>query len=92
MISDRFLLESTGSWQESTGKNPKNFQPEYCFYVPAISGVFLQDPVTGIFVLGSWRFYHSRFGFLDLQNPKIRIFLLENTSEKIRSDTAQSGS
>jgi hypothetical protein len=24
----------------------KNFRPEYCFHVPAISGVSLQDPVT----------------------------------------------
>jgi len=24
-------------------KNPENFRPEYCFHVPAISGVFLQD-------------------------------------------------
>jgi len=56
-----------GSWQEYTGKNPDNFRPEYCFHVPAISGVSLQDtvtfphlscrilrdPVTGIFDLGS---------------------------------------
>jgi hypothetical protein len=27
-------------------KNPDNFESEYCFHVPAISGVFLQDPVT----------------------------------------------
>jgi len=46
MISRRFLTESTGSWQESTGKNPDNFRPKYCFRVPAISGVFLEDPVT----------------------------------------------
>jgi hypothetical protein len=52
MISDRFLTESAGSWQEYTGKNPDNFRPEYCFDVPAIPGVFLQDPVTGIFDLG----------------------------------------
>jgi hypothetical protein len=44
--SDRFLPEITGSWRESSGKNPKNFQSEYCFYIPAISSVFLQDPVT----------------------------------------------
>jgi hypothetical protein len=41
LLSTRFPLESTGSWQESSGKNPDNFQPEYCFHVPAISGVFL---------------------------------------------------
>jgi hypothetical protein len=27
-------------------KNPKNFRPEYCSHVSAISGAFLQDPVT----------------------------------------------
>jgi hypothetical protein len=31
---------------EITGKNPGNSQPEYCFHVPGISRVFLQDPVT----------------------------------------------
>jgi hypothetical protein len=46
MLSARFLLESTGSWQESAGKNPNNFRPEYCFHIPAISGVFLRDTVT----------------------------------------------
>jgi hypothetical protein len=65
MISGRFLAKNTGSWQESTGKNLDRFRPEYCFHVPAISGVFLQDtltfphlscrimrdPVAGIFVL-----------------------------------------
>jgi hypothetical protein len=29
-----------------TGKNPKNFRPEYCFHVPSISEVFLPNPVT----------------------------------------------
>jgi hypothetical protein len=29
---------------EIIGKNPKNFWPEYCFHVPAISGVFLPEP------------------------------------------------
>jgi hypothetical protein len=46
MISGRFLPESRGSWQESTGKNLDNFWPEYCFHVPAISGVFLQETMT----------------------------------------------
>jgi hypothetical protein len=46
MLPARFLLESTGSWQESTGKNPKIFRPEYCFHVPVISGAFLQNMVT----------------------------------------------
>jgi hypothetical protein len=27
------------------GKNPENFRPVYCFHVPEISGVFLQDKV-----------------------------------------------
>jgi hypothetical protein len=45
MLSTRLLAESTGSWQESTGKNPDNFRPEYCFHVSAISGAFLQNPV-----------------------------------------------
>jgi hypothetical protein len=42
-FSARFLSESTESWQESTEKNPDNFRPEYCFHVPAISDVFMQD-------------------------------------------------
>jgi hypothetical protein len=46
MLSAGFLPESTGIWQESSGKNPKTFRPEYCFHIPAISGSFLQDPVT----------------------------------------------
>ena len=53
MISDRFLPESTGNWSEFIGKNPRNFRWEYCFHVPAISGAFLQDPVT--FPLLSYR-------------------------------------
>ncbi len=31
---------------EIIGKNPGNSRPEYCFHVPGISRVFLQDPVT----------------------------------------------
>jgi hypothetical protein len=46
MLSARFLPEITGSWQESTGKNPSNIRPEYCFHVIAISGAFLKDTVT----------------------------------------------
>jgi hypothetical protein len=46
MLSARSLPESVGSWKEPGGKNPDNVRPEYCFHVPAISGVFLQDPVT----------------------------------------------
>jgi hypothetical protein len=66
MISDRFLSESTSNWQEFTGKNPKNFRPEYYFHFRGISGAFpwdtvtflhlscriSQDMVAGIFVLG----------------------------------------
>ncbi len=51
IISGRFLPEITGSWQESTGKNPDDFRPEYCFHFrcfPAGSDgfltSFLQDP------------------------------------------------
>jgi hypothetical protein len=73
MISDRFLPESTGNWQEFTGKNPKNFRPEYCFHFRGISGAFPRDTVTfphlscripqdmvaGIFVLGTYSCCHS---------------------------------
>jgi hypothetical protein len=52
---------------EFAGKNPKAFRPEYCFQVPLISNAFLQEPaffpgnscrfrqnpVTGMFDLGS---------------------------------------
>ncbi len=31
---------------EIIGKNPVNSRPEYCLHVPAISRVFLHDPVT----------------------------------------------
>jgi len=48
MISGPFLPESIGSWQESTGKESKNFRPEYCFHVPVTFGDFLQDSVAGI--------------------------------------------
>ena len=49
-ISDRFLPESTGILQESTEKNPDNSRPEYCFHIPAISGIFLQDPVSFLYL------------------------------------------
>jgi hypothetical protein len=48
MISGWFLPESTGSWQESTGKNSDNFRSKYCFHAPAVSGVFLQDLMARI--------------------------------------------
>jgi hypothetical protein len=38
--------------RNSPGKNPDNFQLEYCFHVAAISGVFLQNPVARIIDLG----------------------------------------
>ncbi len=46
MISDQFLPKSTGSSHESTGKNPDNFRPEYCFHFRGIFGVFLRDTAT----------------------------------------------
>jgi hypothetical protein len=39
MIFGQSLPESTGSWRESTGKNPDNFRSEYCFHAPEIFGV-----------------------------------------------------
>jgi hypothetical protein len=39
-----FLAEITRKWSEFTGKNPETFQPDYCFQVPLISGVFLLEP------------------------------------------------
>jgi hypothetical protein len=65
MLSARFLQESTGSWQESVGKNPDNFRPEYCFYVLAISSIFLLDTVT--FPHLSWRISRDPLaGIIDL--------------------------
>jgi hypothetical protein len=52
MSSGRFMAERTGRWQEFTRKNPDNFRLKYCFHIPAICGVFLQDPVTEMFDLG----------------------------------------
>ena len=46
MISDRFLLESTGNWSESTGKKSNKFPVGILLPLPAISGAFLWDPVT----------------------------------------------
>jgi hypothetical protein len=64
MFFARFLPESTGSWQESTGRKTKNFPAGIllpcssdfrCF--PAGYGdfpaSFLQDPVAGIIDLGN---------------------------------------
>ncbi|UJR30632.1 hypothetical protein I4U23_018156 [Adineta vaga] len=35
-------------------KNWESFQQEYCFHVPAISDIFLQDPETETSVLDYW--------------------------------------
>jgi hypothetical protein len=43
--SCQFPVLSYRNWAEMIGKSPKNFRPEYCFHVPAISGVFLPEPV-----------------------------------------------
>jgi hypothetical protein len=43
--SCQFSVLSYRNWTEMIGKSPKNFRPEYCFHVPAISGVFLPEPV-----------------------------------------------
>jgi hypothetical protein len=51
MISVRFLEKNTGSSQEFTRKNPYDFRLKYCFHIPAICGVFLQDPLAGMFDL-----------------------------------------
>jgi hypothetical protein len=45
-IPNIFLCFTAGNGRKATGKNQKNSRPEYCFHVPSISGVFLQDPVT----------------------------------------------
>jgi hypothetical protein len=46
MISDRFLPESTENWLESTGKKSRKIPVGMLLPRPAISGAFLQDPVT----------------------------------------------
>jgi hypothetical protein len=75
-----FLLESTGIRQESIGKNPNNFRSEYCFHVPAISGVFLQDPVT--FPHLSCRIPRNLVaGIIDLGTLKICISKYENSND-----------
>jgi hypothetical protein len=39
-----FLCFPAETGQKSSEKNPKIFQWEYCFHVPAISGTFLPEP------------------------------------------------
>jgi hypothetical protein len=54
IFSENFRSVSDGKHRklaEIHRKNPDNFRPEYYFHVLAISGVFLQDPVAGIFDL-----------------------------------------
>ncbi len=68
MLSVQFLHESTGMWEESARKNPDNFRPEYCFYVPPIPGVFLQDPA------GSGARNH-RPGWITIFYVRIKIHL-----------------
>jgi hypothetical protein len=46
IFSDDFRPEGTGSGQEFRAKNLGSFRPEYCFHVPVMSSVFLQDTVT----------------------------------------------
>ncbi len=49
IFSDDFLPISVRKHKKLAGihrKNPHHFRPEYCFHVPAISGVFLPDTVT----------------------------------------------
>ena len=43
LISDLFLLEPTEFSLEFIGKNPSIFLSKYCFRIPVISNVFLQD-------------------------------------------------
>jgi hypothetical protein len=64
MISGRFLPESTGNWQKSTGKNPEDFRSEIRFHVPEISGVFLQDQMTFAHLSAGFGGRNHRHGFL----------------------------
>jgi hypothetical protein len=73
-----FRSESTGNWQESTGKNPDNFWPEYCFHVPALSGVFVHDPVT-------WPHLSCRI----LRGPVAEIFILEDEINRKQDEINQ---
>jgi hypothetical protein len=63
MISDQFLPESTGSWQESTGKKSEKLSVEILLPFPRNFWCFstgygdfpaslLRDTVAGIFDLG----------------------------------------
>jgi len=44
-IPANFLCFPSEIVWKSSKKNLENFQPEYCFHVPAISGVVLPEPV-----------------------------------------------
>jgi hypothetical protein len=56
----RFRVIPVILWKQHSGRKfsgvfpiiSGRFLPEYCFHAPAISCVFVQDPVAGIFVLG----------------------------------------
>jgi hypothetical protein len=50
-----FILRDQEVRAASVRKTPGKIRPEYCFHVSTISGVFLQDPVAGIFDLGIHR-------------------------------------
>ncbi len=45
-FSELFSVDSGRIRPEIIGKNPGNFRREYCFHIPDISCVSLQDPVT----------------------------------------------
>jgi len=82
MLSVQFLPESTGSWQESAGKNPDNFRPEYCFHVPAIPCVFLQD------LAGSGAQNHQP-GWITILYVRIKIHLKKRKFFAICSTTSK---
>jgi hypothetical protein len=43
LYSCQVPVETHRNRPEIIGKSPDNFWPEYCFHIPAISGVFLPD-------------------------------------------------
>jgi hypothetical protein len=76
VIFGRFLRESTGIDWKKSGQSGS----EYCFHVPAISGVFLQDPVT--FPHLSCRIPRNLVaGIIDLGTLKICISKYENSND-----------
>ena len=62
LISDLFPLEPTKFSLEFIGTNPNIFLSEYCFRIPVISNVFLQDQVGS----ADWNLHLGHFGFLCL--------------------------